>query len=291
MAKTIKFNLILDGHPVRTLEGVQEHFSIEDMLEYFRNGLLERWLNVRGYEEKQEAVLDIDPEADDDEVIRALIRIFDISIGSEDVEKGIKILAYLKEARVLNAAYKENAFEKKRVIEDYHGGYRATIQHIIDNKNDIAILRADVLEIEREYLGLFDLNHFELFFALAEQAPQAVFVFLTRDAFRKYWIGEESNGRIFDFIRNKLLPVNAMKTILGENLKVEKRDTQAMWDPIVRPEINIMVLRIETGTFVKNANEFTEKLGAPEVNEKFLRFKGLEYQCNNENYELLYMEV
>lgn len=48
MAKTIKFNLILDGYPVRNLEGLQEHFSIEDILKYFRNGLLLRWLKVRG---------------------------------------------------------------------------------------------------------------------------------------------------------------------------------------------------------------------------------------------------
>ena len=49
MAKTVKFNLILDGFPVRNLEGLREHFSIEDMLEYYNNGLLVKWLDVRGY--------------------------------------------------------------------------------------------------------------------------------------------------------------------------------------------------------------------------------------------------
>ena len=52
MAKTIKFNLILDDYPVRNLEGLQEHFSIEDMLKYYDNGLLLRWLKVRGYEKQ-----------------------------------------------------------------------------------------------------------------------------------------------------------------------------------------------------------------------------------------------
>ena len=32
MAKTIKFNLICDGKPVRTIEDLQENFSIEDVL-------------------------------------------------------------------------------------------------------------------------------------------------------------------------------------------------------------------------------------------------------------------
>ncbi len=291
MAKTIKFNLILDGYPVRTLEGVQEHFSIEDMLEYFRNGLLERWLEVRDYVEELEAVKDIDPEADDDEVVKTLIQIFDIAINNEDVEKGIEILTYLKRARELNAEYKKDAFEKHQVIEAYHAGYEATVQHMIDNKDNMALLKADVLEIEREYLGLFGLNHYELYFTLEEQAPQAIFAFLTRDAFRKYWIDEGSNPKILGSIKRQLLPVDTMKSILGENLKVVTRNTQAMWDPIERPEVNLMLLRIQPGTFVKNAGEFAEKLSADDVNEKFLRLKGLEYQCNIETYELLYMEV
>lgn len=64
-----------------------------------------------------------------------------------------------------------------------------------------------------------------------------------------------------------------------------------MWDPIERPEVKIMVLHIQKGTFIKNAGEFSEKLSAEDVNEQFLKLNGLEYQCNNETYELLYMEV
>jgi len=54
MAKTIKFNLICDNTPVRTIEDLQNNFSIEDVLDYYRNGLLCRWLKVRGYEEELE---------------------------------------------------------------------------------------------------------------------------------------------------------------------------------------------------------------------------------------------
>ena len=37
MAKTIKFNLICDDKPVRTIEDLQNNFSIEDVLEYYSN--------------------------------------------------------------------------------------------------------------------------------------------------------------------------------------------------------------------------------------------------------------
>lgn len=46
MAKTIKFNLVLDGNSVRNIEGIQENFSIEDMIKYCKNGLLARWLSL-----------------------------------------------------------------------------------------------------------------------------------------------------------------------------------------------------------------------------------------------------
>ena len=53
MAKTIKFNLICDGKPVRSIEDLQNNFSIEDILDYYNNKLLHRWLEVRGYEKER----------------------------------------------------------------------------------------------------------------------------------------------------------------------------------------------------------------------------------------------
>lgn len=35
MAKTIKFNLICDGKSIRTIEDLQENFSVEDILKYY----------------------------------------------------------------------------------------------------------------------------------------------------------------------------------------------------------------------------------------------------------------
>ena len=49
MAKTIKFNLICDNTPVRTIEDLQNNFSIEDVLDYYRNGLLRRDHKARGF--------------------------------------------------------------------------------------------------------------------------------------------------------------------------------------------------------------------------------------------------
>lgn len=292
MAKTIKFNLILDNYPVRNLEGLQEHFSIEDMLKYFDNGLLLRWLDVRGYKEQHAAVGAIDKALDKKTVISELVKIFDVADMEEsDIEKAIGILSYLDKEKELNIKYQENAFAKKQIIEDYHCGYMELIAHMEENKENIAVLKADAIQMEREYQALFALNHYELYFRLAQTAPKAVFAILTREAFRKFWIGEEANTKIYTNIKTALLTREKVKAILGDDIKVVKRDTQAMWDPIERPEVKLMVISIESGTFVKNAGEFSEKLGNADVNTRLLLFQGLEYQCNNASYELLYMEV
>lgn len=292
MAKTIKFNLILDNYPVRNIEGLQEHFSIEDMLKYFENGLLLRWLNVRGYDEQYAAVEAIDKSLDRKEIVTSLVKIFEVAeMDIAYIEKAIGILTYLDEEKELNAIYKENAYAKKQVINDYHSGYIALIMHMEENKDNMALLEADAIQMEREYFGLFELNHYELYFHLVESAPKAIFAILTRDAFRKFWIGEEANTYIYSSVKTKLLATAKAKEILGDDLKIVKRNTQAMWDPIERPEVKLMVISINAGTFIKNAGNFSEKLGNTDVNFKLVKFDGLEYQCNNETYELLYMEV
>lgn len=292
MAKTIKFNLILDNYPVRNIEGLQEHFSIEDMLKYFENGLLLRWLNVRGYEKQYAAVEAIDKSLDRKEIVMALVKIFEVvEMDVADIEKAIGILTYLDEEKELNAIYKENAFSKKQIVDDYHSGYAALVMHMEENKDNMAILKADAIQMEREYFGLFELNHYELYFRLVETAPKAIFAILTRDAFRKFWIGDEANAKIYTSVKTALLATAKAKEILGDDLKIVKRNTQAMWDPIERPEVKLMVISIVAGTFIKNAGNFSEKLGNTDVNDKLVKFDGLEYQCNNESYELLYMEV
>lgn len=52
MTKAIKFNLILDGKPVRNLDELRDNFNIEDILTSYRNGSLKRWLETRGLEEE-----------------------------------------------------------------------------------------------------------------------------------------------------------------------------------------------------------------------------------------------
>ena len=292
MAKTIKFNLILDNYPVRNIEGMQEHFSIEDMLKYFKNGLLLRWLKVREYEKEYEKVTAIDKTLDNKAIMMELVKIFEIAdLDEGKIEQAIGILTYLEEEKKSSARYEKNVLVKKQIIKDYHIGYAELVKHMEKNKDNMAILKADAIQMEKEYFELFKLNHFALYFRLVETAPKAVFAILTRDVFRNYWIDKGASRKVRDNVKFALLSKGRVKEVLGDDLKIVKRNTQAMWDPIERPEVKLMVLSIEPGTFIKNAGNFSEKLQNIDVNGKLLKFNGLEYQCNNEAYELLYMEV
>lgn len=293
MAKTIKFNLIMDGYPVRTIPGLQEHFSIEDILDYYDSGLLKRWLSVRGYDDYFSRVDAIDPSCTNEEIIMQLVQIFGIETDKQVIEESISILQFLHERNELNSVYNEMQYKKEQIIDDYHSGYKELIDNIVSHNDNMALLKADAIKMEAEYSGLFELDYQSLYFFMVKNAPKAIFAMLTRPMFREKWLSEEDNYKIIYesikkyFLRDK----QRIKDVLGDDLKIVHRNTQAMWDPIERPEVKIVAISIEYGTFIKNAGEFSEKLGSSDVNDKLLLMNGLEYQCNNESAELLYMEV
>lgn len=298
MAKTIKFNLILDGFPVRNLEGLREHFSIEDMLEYYSNGLLVKWLGVREYAEEFEKVKAL---SDSDEnragtsydIVSELIKIFGIEVDDARIQEDLAIFDYIDEKKICLKEYKENAFKVDRIIDDYHAGYDALIRHMIDNRDNMALLKADVYALENTYMGLFRLDYFNLYMTLVNEAPKAIYALLTRPALREFYLGENVPSRITRSLRTDIIPYDKIYEHIRADVRVVQRDTQGMWDPIERGDVDLMVLFIApSGAFVKSyQGPLDEKLGFADINEKFALLKGLEYQCNSSSYELVYMEV
>jgi len=104
MAKTIKFNLICDNKPIRTIEDLQNNFSIEDVLAYYNNKLLHRWLEVRDYKEELEKVRAIMMDKPI-EIIKELIKIFKVTTDDKKIEEGVYILEYLEKRKELCSIY------------------------------------------------------------------------------------------------------------------------------------------------------------------------------------------
>lgn len=187
MAKTIKFNLICDDKPVRTIEDLQENFSIEDVLKYYQNGLLLRWLEVRGYEAEYKKVSEI-REIEVLEIVKELIKIFDIEADEKKVEEGVYMLQFLEERKELCEAYKQDSFKAQGIIDDYQTGFNQLIDGIIENPNDVARIKANIAELMSGYKWAMDLNHRQLFWELKELSPLAIMCFLMNDEARKYYL-------------------------------------------------------------------------------------------------------
>ena len=112
MAKTIKFNLICDDEPIRNIEKLQEHFSIEDLLKYHKEGLLARWLDVRGYKDKQEQVAGLDKELDEFSKAAELVKIFGMESDESKIKEAVYNLSYEKHKKNELKQYETLNFQK-----------------------------------------------------------------------------------------------------------------------------------------------------------------------------------
>ena len=164
MAKVLKFGLMLDDCNVRSLEGLQEHFVIEDVLKYFEDGTLSRWLRVWDYKEQLAAVEAIDKTLDKKDIVLQLANIFGIeNVDSTDIEKALSVFSYLDKKQKFQVTVQENALFKKQAVEEYFAGYEAIIQHMIDNRGgDIATkLNNQIYKIEELFEGMYESEYFD----------------------------------------------------------------------------------------------------------------------------------
>ena len=75
MPRKIKFALeMADGIEVRSIEELRDHFDLDNVIEYFRNGKLLEWLQDRYYDEESELISAIneDDEHSSEELCKAL---------------------------------------------------------------------------------------------------------------------------------------------------------------------------------------------------------------------------
>lgn len=294
MAKTIKFNLILDNNSVRNIEDLKNNFSIEDILDTFDKGLLQKWLSVRGYNEYLDKVNSIEVDNNVSK-IEELIKIFEIECDNSKIREGLAIIDYINEREVLLDEYKKANYITKKVVDDYHSGYDSIIIDIIENKDNMPKIKANIREMEENYMGLFNLNYRDLYNILIDNAPLAIFAILMNKKMRDYLISNENSSTNTNLIYSKITEFIGNKTVLKEKLGIElkvfKGNTEAYWKDIEPKEKTFMIISMESGNFVRNSGKFGEELSSIDVNNVFLFLDGIDYKSNNAKQELLYMEV
>lgn len=308
MAKTIKFNLICDGHPVRTIEDLQNNFSIEDILAYYNNGLLQRWLRARGYTAELEAVNAISCNVPMG-IIKELIRIFDIGTDVNKVEESIYMLQYLGDRKLQHGRYEQENYMVSSIIDDYETGYSQCVERILRNTKDAAIIKAAIAEIVSNYALILKRDHRNLFYTLQKKSAYLpIMCLLMNEGSRHYYLPVRiipaSDGTCQLEVELDNTDKDAMytliceivrrsdfATILGDNLRSFSGNTDAYWIDLEPKGIRYMIIHMENRNRIRSAGHSGGDLSGSDVINKFVILDGIDYKSNYASDKLLYMEV
>jgi hypothetical protein len=198
MAKAIKFNLIIDKQPIRDVEDLRVHFNVEDMLEVFNNGSLQRWLEVRGMAEELGKLQKVEGKAT--VVAAELCRIFFASCTKDDVANAAYIFELRQNEQKKLFQYKSLEKERDEIISMYHAKYENLLSEMKNKYTDYPYLKAAVQEIFKNYKGLFILNAADFYDRFVFDFPLAIFAILANSNMRSLLTGVVSENMIFEHL-------------------------------------------------------------------------------------------
>lgn len=187
MSKTIKFNLILDSIPVRDLEGLRNNFNLDDLLDHYRSGVLQRWLEVRGYSAEFANVKAIKTD-NEYEIAKTLILIFNMEIEEDNLSFVAYNVKYRLEEAERNLKQGEAKCNENKFLQDYHIGYYKILCELIERKEDFPFIKQRVSVIHEKYLQLFTMNYMHIYEKMIKESPLVVFAMLMHPELRKFFL-------------------------------------------------------------------------------------------------------
>lgn len=303
MAKTIKFNLMLDGKPVRTIEELQENFCIDDILEFYQKGLLQKWLKVRGFDEYLKKVESISEKKP---AIIELIKIFEIEKSEKEIKEAVYSLEFWEERKTELEKWNKKDVKVKEIIADYHNGYGALKAKILENKEDMPFMKSAAKEIFNKYYEIFKIDQWYFFNSFEDDVPLVIYAVLMNKKLRYLFLEDEEIAKI---LRKKftLKTKSEQKNLFSSFQTSEEKDinelqkksgifiykgaTGRSWKNLEVEKTKVMVLSIPQGAFVRSANKPKEEFSATDVNGNFLILDGLLYKSKNAQFPIVYMEV
>lgn len=223
MAKKIKFNLQVNGVGISSLEGLQDNFNIEDIMEHFKSGLLMRWLEVQGLETELQEInkLSQSKNTDNFALAQGILEIFDMD--KELDKNALKITL----ADINYKEYKENLLKSnenlnrnaKAFLKEYHEKFQNIIWDIIKNNSDVEKIKSNLKIIEKDYFDLFLLHFQTLVSALKTSAPLALLFGLGTDKIRNVLLAYININEVNDENRGLNL-----KDIISEQSSSEDKE-------------------------------------------------------------------
>jgi hypothetical protein len=281
MTKAIKFNLILDGKPVRNLDELQDNFNIEDILSSYRNGLLKRWLETRGLEDEISKLGNI-PD-DDVEAAKALCHIFRGGITNGQIETAAYPFEFKRKEIERLEHFTNLEAQKLEIIRTYHEGYTKLLLDIEKQSADYPFIKSAVAEIFSRYLSLYKLSAQAFYEHFIKAHPLVILAILANNDMRPL-IARDLMQVKQDLIiewPNSTLP--HIQGFAGE--------TEGYWKDLKPKGTRYLIIQMKNGNLIRNCGKNGEELKADDVNGKFPILDGIDYKSNRSFDQLIFMEV
>ena len=316
MAKTIKFNLKCDNSSIRSLEDLREHFCIQEVLDYYKNGLLARWLNVHGYKSELEQISKIQSATDEDLVV-SIATILNVECDENTIKESLAIIEYEKDSNKIHQEYAAGLAKENEILDDYKKRYDVLVNEIVENKDDYSKVKAATEILVEKFKWILDLSYIDLFYKMQNLAPLALFCFVSNEKMRKYYLPEpattadgkesldifinyenpektryyENKRHMYDKLCKITSDESFVSKVLGEKLKSYSQNTDEYWKDIEPDETkSFLILSMGPNARVRALKDKGTELKCNDVNNNFIILKGIDYK-NNYNSKLLYMEI
>lgn len=95
MAKKIKFYLHCNGQKIANMEALRKNFNLEDIVEQFQSGKLQRWLESQGFVRELEKVRAISAKGIE-QVAKELLKVFELELSADEEKTRLWIFSIPK---------------------------------------------------------------------------------------------------------------------------------------------------------------------------------------------------
>lgn len=193
MAKIPKFNLTMDGELVRSIEELQNNFSVDDILNHFESKRLHKWLKSRGFTDYLTKVEAIDYD-DKTAIIKPLMDIFEIDYSDEDLSDILDQLKYVPTTAshtalvpVSTAQADSDKFPVAPLSKEVSGSvnldyesqkYEELVNEIINDPENLELIKKNIDLLASKYYAFYSRDALYLFYKFSEDSHLALFAIL-----------------------------------------------------------------------------------------------------------------
>ena len=294
MAKSIKFNLVLGGHQVRTIENLQNHFEADEVLQYYEKGILRRWLLARGYGE-QVSKLDAISSKDTESILIGLCNTFDMDVDEQEIKQCAADIRSSQEQMpvVSQGVLHQN---ETKIIQNHRESYLELMKILFSDTDDLNLIRSTVKTINDKYFYELLLGGEPLLERLWKKSTYTLLCFLMYNNTRALICEPENVADRVPYELRGSFTCDMWSRMRnyeyrGKAVKPVKIYGSSNWSTAIPAGQKILVLETPPGVSIRAAGQLEPTYTNEAVAEKLPVLDGLDYKTGYNSRQIWYLEV